>query len=207
MPKRKLPPALKHAAYSSLGLLPGENAAAFRKLHKDLISQYAPVGPLEDDKVATIARTLWRKQNPQPFRVREYAVGRLAAIRREKGATPHEITFPNYWGDDIRDLVDDPRDPEELQAAYRAAEEQARKELGSAYKLIELGEIATIDGMMKELDVLDRFDAKIAKCVKELWYMQGFRSTSIGSSTASPGRIPGDTPLLDPPAKKNGGTP
>ena len=46
--------------------LPGESPADFEKLHKDLISELAPVEALENDIVATIARLLWRKQNLNP---------------------------------------------------------------------------------------------------------------------------------------------
>ena len=81
MAKSKLPSALKHAAYSAMTLLPGEDPAEFEKLHKDLISDLAPDGPLEEDVVATIARLLWRKQNLQSFRVAQHAKERLETIR------------------------------------------------------------------------------------------------------------------------------
>src|SRR4051794_38402872 len=59
----KTHPALKHAAYSSTTLLPGEDKAAFEKLHRDLIAELVPVGALEEGIVADIASLLWRKQN------------------------------------------------------------------------------------------------------------------------------------------------
>jgi hypothetical protein len=40
----KLHPALKHAGYSATTLLPGEDPAAFEKLHRALIHEFAPVG-------------------------------------------------------------------------------------------------------------------------------------------------------------------
>ena len=58
----KFPPALKHGAYSGTTLLPGEDPAAFEKLHADLVTELTPVGPLEEDIVVTIARLAWRKQ-------------------------------------------------------------------------------------------------------------------------------------------------
>ena len=73
---KKLHPALKHAAYSAVGLLPGENKGEFEKLHRDLIAEYAPNGVSEDDIVSTMAHLLWRKQNLATFRVASLAEGR-----------------------------------------------------------------------------------------------------------------------------------
>ena len=61
MVNQRLPPALKHAGYSALDVLPGENRAAFEKLREGLIGELGPVGPSEEDVVVTIARLLWRK--------------------------------------------------------------------------------------------------------------------------------------------------
>jgi hypothetical protein len=66
---KRIPPALKHGVYSATALLPGEDAAAFEKLYKDLIAELVPNGPLEEATVATIARLLWRKQNLATFRI------------------------------------------------------------------------------------------------------------------------------------------
>jgi hypothetical protein len=49
-------PALKHGGYAATAILPVENRADFEKLHQSLIAELAPVGALEDDIVATIAR-------------------------------------------------------------------------------------------------------------------------------------------------------
>jgi hypothetical protein len=51
--------ALKHGGYSALGVLPGESPTEFERLHKRLIEDLAPRGPLEDDIVSTLARLLW----------------------------------------------------------------------------------------------------------------------------------------------------
>ena len=57
----KVHPALKHAGYSATTLLPGEDSAAFETLHRALIAEFTPVGALEEDVVADIARLTWRK--------------------------------------------------------------------------------------------------------------------------------------------------
>ena len=59
----RIPPALKHGAYSATAILPGESQAEFEKLHRDIIAGWNPSGVLENDIVMTITRLLWRKQN------------------------------------------------------------------------------------------------------------------------------------------------
>ena len=127
---KKVHPALKHAGYSATTLLPGEDAAAFEKLHRDLIAEFTPVGALEADIVADLARLTWRKQNLSIFRIAELAKTRCRQIDHEKVPQP-EL----YLLDGI--------DPAERREGYRAAEEQARRELGDTYKLVEIGEPAT----------------------------------------------------------------
>jgi hypothetical protein len=59
---KKIPSALKHGAYATTALLPGENRAAFHKMHRDVVRELSPTGPLQQDTVATLARLLWRKK-------------------------------------------------------------------------------------------------------------------------------------------------
>jgi len=78
-PVNKIHPALKHGGYAATAILPGENRADFEKLHQSLIAELAPVGALEDDIVATVARFVWRKQNLATFRIAELARDRYWA--------------------------------------------------------------------------------------------------------------------------------
>ena len=48
---------------------PGEDAAAFKKLHDALIAELSPAGALEEDIVSSIARLVWRKRHLATFRV------------------------------------------------------------------------------------------------------------------------------------------
>jgi hypothetical protein len=151
----KVHPALKHAGYSATTLLPGEDSAAFEKLHRALIAEFNPTGALEEDIVADIARLTLRKQNLATFRIAELAKVRRGQIIREK------IPEPDF-------CFSDGIDPTERRQRYRAAEEQAQQELGETYKLIDIGEPATIEGLMKELDIKERLDGLISKCLKQL---------------------------------------
>jgi hypothetical protein len=174
-------PALKHGAYSATALLPGENPAEFEKLHQALIAELAPLGVLEEDIVARMARLVWRKQNLATFRIAEYAQNRCSAIRSEKLPS----SFP------ILEMFEDRIDPAERQALIRAAEEHARKELGENYKLVEMGERATINGLIKDLEVEERLEALIDKCLKRLLMVRGLKSISLESPSAPQQHVTG----------------
>ena len=142
---KKIHPALKHAGYSATTLLPGEDRTAFEKLHRALIAEFTPVGALEEDIVADLARLVWRKQNLATFRIAGLADARREQIKDE--TVPRlEFRIPG----DI--------DADQKEEARRAADEQARQELGDIHQLIDIGESATFDGLMREL-----FNAAIAK--------------------------------------------
>jgi len=168
----KVHPALKHAGYSATTLLPGEDPAAFETLHRALIAEFTPVGALEEDIIADLARLTWRKQNLATFRIAELAKGRHQTIQYEK--------VPG-----VSLLLLDDIDPAVAREGYRAAEEQARQELGDIYRLIDIGEPATIEGLMKELDIKERLDGLISKCLKQLLMVRGVKSLSPASSSGS----------------------
>jgi hypothetical protein len=169
-------PALKHGAYSAMALLPGEDPAEFRKLHERLIAELAPGGALEEGIVATIARLMWRKQNLAIFHLAKYAQNRCSAIRSEK----LPAKFPRLSSE---------LDPAERETLMRAVEDEARKELGENYKLVEVGEIATLQGLIKDLAVEERLDGMIDKCLKRLLFVRGLKSLSAASGSAPQQRI------------------
>jgi hypothetical protein len=174
---KKLYPALKHGGYSATGLLPGEDPAASEKLHRDLISEHCPDGPLQEDTVFDIARLMWRKQNLETFRVAEAARNRASAIRSKmipSTTPPFDFDFP--LSGISRDWS--PPDSADVKAATEAAEAQARKELGENYKFVEMGELATATQMFADLEVEERLNAMIDKLLKRLWILQASKSPS-----------------------------
>jgi len=183
---KKYHPALKHAGYATTGILPGENEKEFEKQHRDLIAEFSPNGALENDIIATMARLVWRKQNTKTFRIAELARECFEQIKRE--------TVPGYVFDYPKlefGAVNERVDPAEREAAIRAAEDQARKELGDAYGLVEIEEIASADHLMKDLEVQDRLDAMIDKCLKRSLFVRGLKSISGASTSAPRGRLAG----------------
>jgi len=186
---KKLHPALKHGGYSAIRLLPGEDRAAFEKLHQDLIVELRPDGPLESDSVAAIAHLIWRKQHLGTFRIAEFAHARYSQIRSEKvpSETPPPQIFDLPLGFDPTWV---PPDPAEVKAGAEAAKTQARNELGDYYNLIEMGETATIPQMNNEFDLVERLDGLIDKHLKRLLFLKGLKSLSSTASSAPLPRIP-----------------
>ena len=185
---KKLYPALKHGGYSATGLLPGEDPAAFEKLHRDLILELCPNGPLQEATVRDIARLMWRKQNRETFRVAEVARELASAIRSEMiPSTTPPLDFPLFavssdWS---------PPDPADVEAATEAAEAQARKDLGENYKFVEMGDLATATQMLADLEVEERLNAMIDKRLKRLWMLQASKSLSSTASSTTLPRLSG----------------
>jgi hypothetical protein len=176
----KVHPALKHAGYSATTLLPGEDPAAFEKLHRALIHEFAPLGTLEEEVVADMARLTWRKQNLATFRIAQLAQKRHHEINAEK--------VPSLVFVDDEDYL---AAREAQREGYRAAKEQAQQELGDTYELIDIGEPATIKGLMDELDIKERLDSLISKCLKQLLMVRGVKSLSAASSSVPTPQISG----------------
>jgi hypothetical protein len=151
--------AFKHGAYSATAVLPGEDEDAFRELHQKIIAELAPVGALEEDLVGTIARLLWRKQN-------------LAILRIVEFARQHDVEFqaekPFFR---MERLVD-----------------QTREELGEDYELVEIGETATVDRLLEDLQVEERLDATIDKCLKRLLICRVATTRSRSAAHSGPER-------------------
>jgi hypothetical protein len=169
---KRNPTALKHGGYSGVTLLPGENPAAFDKLHDELIAEFAPIGRFEEDIVASIAHLVWRKQNLSTYRLAEEAKNRISAIERE-------------WIPPS-DIADRYEDPEGYRQARQGADEEARAELGATMELVEVGDVATTDYLVDELSVVDRLDSMIDRCLKRLLFVRGLKSISPPASTARP---------------------
>ena len=83
-------------------------------------------------------------------------------------------------------------DPVRRAEQMHAAEDQAQKELGAAYEFITAGEAATLEGLMKELDIRDRLDAAGSRCLKQLLLARGVKSISESPlPTSRPKQITG----------------
>ena len=178
----RIHPALKHGAYSATAVLPGESRAAFQKLHRDLIAELVPSGVLEGDIVADMARLVWRKQHLGTLRIAEDAQQSWGATWRIRKLI--NAPLPSHYEVSKEDKA---KSEEEM----RVAQDRLRKDLGDIFKLVEIGETATFDGLKNELDIRERLDSLIDKCVKRLLLVRGFKSVSVAPSSEIPRRVSG----------------
>jgi len=175
----RLHPAVKHGAYSATNVLPGESRAAFEKLHRDLIAEYAPSGVHEQHIVMNMARLIWRQQNLTTLRIAERAQARRTTIVNEKFNVNPLLLITK----ELNEV-----DPKKLK---RVAESEAQEELGETYEFVEIGEAATFDGLINELEIQERLDAAIIRCLKQLLMVRGVKSVAAAPPSASPKRITG----------------
>ena len=54
---------------------------------------------------------------------------------------------------------------------------------------MEIGKTATVDCLMRDLEVQDRLDSMIGKCLKRLLFLRGLKSISSTSYSAPPQRL------------------
>ena len=123
-----------------------------------------------------MARLIWRKQNLGTLRIAERAQMVGASIDAKLN---------------VRFSIETVLEGGKTRRNMRAAEDQVRKELGDTHELVEIGDVATIDGLTRELDVKDRLDALVDKSVKRLLLVKGLKSVSTAPSSASPQRVLG----------------
>ena len=93
LPKRyRKPNALKHGGFSRMELFPWENSAEFQRLHRDLVEQYHPRGPLQEDCIETITSLMWRKRRIRDKRLFDVQ----AALERAENRVLWGI-LPRSW--------------------------------------------------------------------------------------------------------------
>jgi hypothetical protein len=207
MPIRKTSPALKHGGYSATALLPGEDRAAFEKLHRDLVNELTPNGRLEEDVVATIARLMWRKQNLDNYEIAQLAVMGAELFRNERfGILSSRISPPDPAGSmaELDELLSAAQQAGEAkggpssqqkQRIERAAEVVAQRIAAEdaiadqyskmAEEVFEIARIATLNRLVKELAVAERLDAMIDRCLKRLLFLRGIKSLDPSTKSAA----------------------
>jgi hypothetical protein len=133
-----------------------------------------------------MAHLIWREKDLGTLHITPHVRERYSEILQEKLSTikeePPADPVPILTGygaepesEEYRRAVADSR---------RAAEDQARKELGDEYELIKIGEAATFDGLIKELDIRERLEAAIARCLRQEGSQIYLSSTAVSFSEA-----------------------
>jgi hypothetical protein len=142
--------ALKHGAYSTIGLLPGESPALFKKYRKVVVDEFRPNGLVELDIVLTIARLLWRKENLASFETAKLVNYRFRQIfeeeKQSRGISQMFVKGENHAA---------------LEEAWRAAQTKARSELGDwDWDEFLDNKFGTIERLKKDLELLERLDGE-----------------------------------------------
>jgi hypothetical protein len=194
-------PALRSGLYSALSVLPGENCAAFNRLHRQLIVEYRPDGVSESNLVADIARLIWRKDNLPIYRLSYYAQRFRHQVIERKVA---ELSFDPDLAGTIEAEV------EKEEQARKNAEREVREMLGPDSKLLELSEMINDKALREELDVIDRFDVIINRKIKQLFQIKAMKEVARLTPTAAkvpqipaPALVPPEPEIIAPP-KRNG---
>jgi hypothetical protein len=185
----KLPTSLKHGLYSTAGLLPGENEAAFRLLHERFIGEFAPCGPMEEHTVANLARLVWRRDHLEVLRVGEIAQRRIDALYRRRLAAAGGSDDASKDTASSDGMVDE------------AVSEEAHMELGHACDLAEMG--ASESRLVQEMELRGRLDALIDKALKRLLCVRGVKSLG---AIAPAGRLAGISSVHAPLQPAGGAT-
>jgi hypothetical protein len=166
--------AWKHGGYSNLGVLPGEKAQEFKRLHQSLIQEYEPSGPTERDAVLSLANCMWRKS-----RLTIYAQT-AAASAKVNDVDPLQAALDAYKA--ARKARWDPDPPsageqEESREQQSIPEEETReddpvKEETLEQQLAKLGTQITPEKLIEEIELADRLDARIDRLLKRLFQLK-----------------------------------
>jgi hypothetical protein len=170
IPATRVPPALKHGAYSKAALLLGEDPAAFEDLHRGLIAEITPHGRMEEETVATLAHLMWRRQN-----LAKFEIGQLSDLLAKdlRAAADESQQYENSKEDGRRTSWLDKLDGE--QQLQKTAEENRKA-----------AAVESLDLTMKQLQVEERLDAMIDRLIKRLLLVRGVKSIMSSAPTVSP---------------------
>lgn len=165
-------PALKHGGYSGLTLLPGEDRFAFEKLRRELFEELKPQGRLEQDIVTDIARLTWRKQN-----LGNYQFTQLLRIFEDVLITSCKVLGAQADTEEFVKQADNYKAILEAKDKVKAQEQNASEaETERLLKEYDIVKMATLEGLIRELDVEDRLGTMIDRCIKRLLFLRGLKS-------------------------------
>jgi hypothetical protein len=171
-----IPPALKHGIYSAIGLLPTEDPAEFEKFKQEIFDDYKAIGRSEEIIVNEIACLQWRLEHLPAYGVAMRARQRHGAIYSKLAAPSPQWSYPILTG--YEEPEPEPRSSEEQEALRKSVKKEARTKLGPAIKLVEIGDVATIEYLEKELGIRERLHGMIARLEKRLLFLRGIKSIS-----------------------------
>jgi hypothetical protein len=184
--------AWKHGGYSNLGVLPGESAQVFKRLHQSLIDELEPSGPTEYDAVLSLAKSMWRKS-----RLAIYAQIAEPGTKADF-VDPLQPAFDAF----AAVLKDDPRPtpPEWLAMAKDLSADRDQK-----LQLAKLGEQITPEKLIEEIELAGRLDARIDRLLKRLFQLKAAKQMVGLGSRPQDGSSPVRKLSSSPASRANGG--
>lgn len=141
----KRPSALKHGAYSTMTMLPGEDPQQFIAIHEDLKADFNPQGPEENYTVLDMARYRFRLQNLAVYQKNGYRLQTLASPGSLLGVPHHGATA--------------------VLGELRAAVDQVAEDLIAG----------SLEGQMPLLQAEERLQSLYDRCFKRLMMLQATR--------------------------------
>jgi hypothetical protein len=170
---KAVPPALKHGLYSGMALLPLEDQAEYEKHRRAVFDEYKPNGPSELDTIDELTGLLWRKKHLLIYKLAaNVRLKRSSFFAHQEFSSPFDLLTPD----------ERLHTPEEMRELDRKATERAKAELGAWLELVEIGEVATTEYLLGELDIIERINGMIDRCIKRLLMIRGAKSLSESST-------------------------
>jgi hypothetical protein len=180
--------AWKHGGYSNLGVLPGEDAREFERLHQSLVDEYMPSGPTESDLVMSLAKYMWRKSRltiyAQAAEARKFwgdtfagspMESQVALMKRaalETAAFQKQLPLIEEYKKARRETLPQTVELNEQLIAYANLDKKSLSELIVSAKiepeLARLGDQITVETLIEEIEVDERLDKRIERLSKRL---------------------------------------
>ena len=186
--------AWKHGGYSNLGVLPGESAHEFKRLHQSLIVEWEPSGPTECETVLSLAKCMWRQSRLTIYAqiteacrepARHMLHDAIVAFRAARAAHGPPRPTPPEWEKPATEL-----------SANRNQEQQ---------QLATISEQVTREKLIEEIDLAGRLDARIDRLLKRLFQLKAAKQM-LGLGSRSQDGSSGARKLPSPGASRaNGG--
>jgi hypothetical protein len=166
---KKLPPALKHGAFAATTILPGKSETEIQKIARKH-NRRAQSG--------RCSRTRNRLFPGSPHLAKRALGDFLESEHAQARFTNIQMSLQDTG---VTDLFEESRP---------AADKRARQELGEAYDLVEIGEGVTLDGLARQLAILERLDRSIEADYKRLLLLRGVKSLSVAPKPLARERFP-----------------
>jgi hypothetical protein len=205
MGKKPRPPslnALKHGAYSNLGLLPGEDPKEFAEFACRVALEHRPAGPSEESVVAQLTKVLWRTNHLGVYQLVARVSKRWHSLLANKNEPDFDFNeaLLRFTRRALQKAVlhlENAKDRAEVQQklsqglaefnllAKQVVEEEdgvdADQMLDNAAGEIALalaGDDITHDNLIKELETGERLNAFSARLLKTLFQIKAMKQMS-----------------------------